>query len=71
MKQKGEVMCQSDSYVRASLSAVLNMQLATLIACAVGVLATALMNGCVCERLARIEAEAKIEPMKVMKEKGE
>lgn len=64
-------MCQDDSYVRASLSAVLNMQLATLIACAVGVIATALMNGCVCERLARIEAEANIEPMKIDLKKGE
>lgn len=56
-------MCQNDSYVRAALSAVENLQLATLVACAVGVCATSIMNGCVCERLARIEATADIKPV--------
>lgn len=64
-------MCQDNYHVREALSAALNLQLATLVACAVGVCATALMNGCVCERLARIETKADIKPTKITKEKGE
>ena len=64
-------MSQDNYHVSEMLRAVSTMQLVTLIACAVGVIATVLMHGCVCERLARIEAEANIEPMKVLREKGE
>ena len=53
------------------LRAVSTMQVVTFVTGVACLLVTAVMNGCVCERLARIEAEAKIEPMKVLKEKGE
>lgn len=64
-------MCQDNYHVREMLRAVSTMQVITFVTCAVGFFAAAVMNGCTCERIARIEAEAKIEPMKVLKEKGE
>lgn len=64
-------MCQDDSYVREMLRVVSNMQITTLVACAVGVLVTAVMHSCVCERIARIEEKADIKPMKIVREKGE
>lgn len=64
-------MCQDDSYVREMLRAASNMQIATLVACAVGVFVTAITNGCVCERIARIEAEADIKSIYEGSKKGE
>lgn len=66
-----EVMCQDNYHVSEMLRAVSTMQVVTFVACAVCVLVTALTNGCTGERLARIEAKANIEPMKIVREKGE
>ena len=64
-------MCQDNDHVSEMLRAVSMMQIVTLVACAVVLFVTALMNGCTCERLARIEAKIDVPPMMDTKKKGE
>lgn len=69
--KKREVMCQDNYHVSEMLRAVSTMQVITFVTCAVGFFVTAIMNGCTCERIARIEAKANIESIYEGSKKGE
>lgn len=71
MKQKGEVMCQSDSYISKFTDIILYIQFAILGIIILGI--TFILNRYseTCERLARIEAKANIEPICEGSKKGE
>ena len=56
-------MCQDNYHVSEMLRAVSTMQVVTFVTGVACLLVTAVMNGCVCERIARIEVEADIKPI--------
>lgn len=64
-------MCKDYNCVEKILDNVSNLQLATLIVAFVSIFITAAMQGCVCERVSRIEAKLNMEAPPILKKKGE